>query len=161
MRATPIYIKASATLRHLLRDGFVHGVMGDVLEMCLPAPCASAFNGGDVWEATQGGGGIDHPKKVQQNKAQTDILFFCTLLFIISYFLGAFHLGSLLTSLLLTCTRFMDSVLIFSLICVLFLGFGYIIVAPRVLTTLESNLGVSICDFSEGGGISYPVSIID
>jgi hypothetical protein len=83
MNVNHIYIKEGATLHIRRRGALSCGVMDDVRETCVPAVCAPAL--GVLPDAVcgvgmrpQGGGGVDHPTKVQQNKAQTEIHFFRT-----------------------------------------------------------------------------------
>ena len=69
------YIKECATLRHWLRGALLCGVWEKVRERCVPALCAPALAVcGDVVRP-QGGGGVDHPTKVQQRRVQIEILF--------------------------------------------------------------------------------------
>ena len=111
--------------------------------------------------ATQRGGGVDHPTKVQQKKAQTEIALFRTLLFSPTLSISAHHCASLVV-LSLICTLFHVSGYTFFLICALIMCFGYIIEPPLVLPTLESNLANYNSHFIvTAGGISYPFSIID
>lgn len=127
-----------------------------VPEMGLPnASCAlpDVVVGGV--ERPQGGGGVDHPTKVQQKRAQTEIRSLSILLFSALYFLVVFHCGSLL----------MSSFLCFSLVGSLFLLCSFVlerfVQAPVAIPTFGSNLCGSIIGFcSRGGGISYPFSIM-
>jgi len=84
--------------------------------------------------ATQRGGGVDHPTKVQQKKVQTEIHLFSPTLSI-----SAHHCASLVV-LSLICTLFHVSGCTFFLICALIMCFGYIIETPRYLPPQKVTL---------------------
>jgi len=137
MNTNHTYIKEGATLRYWLRGAFSCGVWDDVRETCVPALCApktsaSAFACGGGVERPQGGGGVDHPTKVQQNKAQTEIR---SLSFVISSF---FH-----------------SIASFSCECYHSLLYSFACKAPGAITTLKSNICGSVIGFCGVGGGTY------
>ena len=126
-------------------DGRSTRHMNNVRATSVIAPsCLEKGGDGDGWERPKGGGGVDHRAKVQQRKAQKEISLFPMCPSII-----------LCTS---TCSPYTSS-----FYCKAsfpsFDGDSSLYYTPGVLTTLRSNPDGSI--IQEGGGISYPLSIID
>ena len=96
MNVNHIYIKDGATLRYWLRGALSCGVMDDVRETCVPAVSAPALGVSPdavCWAGMrpQGGGGVDHPTKVQQNKAQTETHFFRTPGVLVTHLVSSFN----------------------------------------------------------------------
>ena len=137
MNVNHIYIKEGATLRYWLRGAFSCGVMDDVRESCVPAVSAPAL--GVLPDAVcgagmrpQGGGGVDHPTKVQQNKAQTEI-----------------------RSLSFVTSSFFHSIASFSCECCHSLLYSFACKAPGAITTLKSNLCGFVIGFCGVCGGTY------
>ena len=60
-------------------DAGVHPSWDNVRDSQCDGLCSLRLGDGGWCEVRpQGGGGVDHPTKVQQRKAQTDTSFFCT-----------------------------------------------------------------------------------
>lgn len=119
-----------------LRETFA-SVVAACVPCSMPDAVCDACDGGGV-ERPQGGGGYDHPTKVQQNRAQTDNHL--SLSAILSFHSFLLVLFSVIIS--LTCPLPLSFVPTFLVPCPLFYGFAAILETPGVLGTLFMDVAL-------------------